>query len=426
MSNIDNFLELGATYEAAFERAQPASMPHETGVAYQEWLAANPDYQPAFGDRLHGALEWAEENPIEFEEMLVDFDCAIAFLNQAERSIDETLFPNIADFWKHRKDQPLPYLRMQVEPEPSKWRVLRAAVNAAHKLRWGETIKSAADDYYNFHSFVKSDRGMVAASMLDLYEDYTKTTGLYPEDSEIDAVLASAITEALYLSRDNGPLFHTLRNPDDQWVIDYDGFSPEFQRKIYERQNLHEVAKLQGVRVREGVELRPLDITDTDQILEVLDTDPGIRDRVSVASDMYTAEDVAKAVEAYRSDPDTLRYAIVEDGKVIGLVSLWRATDLPFDKPDELDDYGFGYFLHPDSRGKGIVVDSVRALMDSAKDQLYVRQFIAFCEDDNPESIAVLSKLGFGKTETKLTEENSGWVEYLYIKPEGNYHYTKK
>jgi RimJ/RimL family protein N-acetyltransferase len=170
------------------------------------------------------------------------------------------------------------------------------------------------------------------------------------------------------------------------------------------------------VQVREGIVLRPLEKTDAAPILDILDKDPGIRDRVSVASKMHTTEDVAEQVDAYRGDAHLIRYAIVEDESVIGLVSLWRDIDNPFDAPDNPDDYGFGYFLSPSKRGSGIVTDSVQRLMDTASEHLEIRQFIAYCEKDNKDSIALLGKLGFNLTNVELTEQNTGWVEVKYEK----------
>jgi RimJ/RimL family protein N-acetyltransferase len=180
--------------------------------------------------------------------------------------------------------------------------------------------------------------------------------------------------------------------------------------------NLHNIPELQTVPVRGGVILRPLGEDDAAQILGILDADPSIRERVSVASKLHTPEDVAKQVEIYRKDDHLIRYAIVENEEVIGLVSFWRDIDSPFGVPDNPDDYGFGYFLSPAKRGSGIVTDTVQRLMDVAVKNLRVNQFIAYCETDNTDSISVLTKLGFHLTDIELTEQNTGWVEYKYVK----------
>lgn len=183
--------------------------------------------------------------------------------------------------------------------------------------------------------------------------------------------------------------------------------------------NLHEVAALQDVQVREGVSLRPMDASDATRMLEILEADTTIRDRVSVASKMHTPEDVEAQVESYQQDEHLIRYAILEGDNPIGLVSFWRDVDNPFDAPDNPDDYGFGYFLDPAKRGSGIVADAVKTIMDVAAQNIHINQFIAYCEDNNPDSIAVLTKLGFQPTDTVLVEQNSGWTERKYVrKPE--------
>jgi len=75
--------------------------------------------------------------------------------------------------------------------------------------------------------------------------------------------------------------------------------------------SLHDIPELQKVQVREGVELRPLTTGDATQILSILETDPNIRNRVSVASKMHTQQDVAEQVQAYPNDEHTIRYGIV-------------------------------------------------------------------------------------------------------------------
>jgi hypothetical protein len=74
---------------------------------------------------------------------------------------------------------------------------------------------------------------MIAASLTDLYENYTRTLGLYPED----VVVANVITEAAYLTNPKGELFQTYKNPDDGWIYGYEGFSSQFQELVYNQQS---------------------------------------------------------------------------------------------------------------------------------------------------------------------------------------------
>jgi RimJ/RimL family protein N-acetyltransferase len=200
------------------------------------------------------------------------------------------------------------------------------------------------------------------------------------------------------------------------FVLYYLLMSEMHKPKQTQPKNLHNIPALQTIKVRDNIILRPLDTSDATQILGILNADPSIRDRVSVASKMYTPEDVASQIETCLKNDHLIRYAIVEDNAAIGLVSFWRDIDDPFNLPDSPDDYGFGYFLDPSKRSRGIVTDAIESVMDTATKSLGIKQFIAYCDDDNPNSISVLTKLGFKPTDIKLTEQSSGWVERKYIR----------
>ena len=184
--------------------------------------------------------------------------------------------------------------------------------------------------------------------------------------------------------------------------------------------NLHEIPALKEIQVRDGLALRPLAVADGPRMLEMLDADPSIRTRVSVASRLHSQEDVATEVAAYQGDDHLIRYTILENGVPVGLVSFWRDVNNTFDAPDNPDDYGFGYFLDSSNRGRGVVTAAVRSIMDTATKNFYVRQFIAYCEDDNRDSIGVLLAQGFEPTDTVLTETNTGWSERKFVRPVGN------
>lgn len=177
--------------------------------------------------------------------------------------------------------------------------------------------------------------------------------------------------------------------------------------------NLLEVPALKKVNVREGVVLRPLEKTDATALLAIFDDDPTIRDRVSVAASMGSREDVQRIVDEGKADPSIIRYVVVENGSVVGMVNFWRAGDYFGDKADS-DDYGFGYFLAKSARGKGIVTSCLEKLMDIATKNLDVHSFAVFCETDNTASSAVLEKVGFKPTGDTWIDKNHGWLEQKY------------
>lgn len=180
--------------------------------------------------------------------------------------------------------------------------------------------------------------------------------------------------------------------------------------------NLHSVSSFKEIDVSEDVKLRPLRQSDATHILEILAADNNIRSRVTVASRLHSPGDVATEIERYQKDPNLIRYTLLKENRPIGLVSFWR-DDGFFGTPPNADDYGFGYFLDPSERGKGLVTTALQSLMKTVVKNFNVRQFVAFCEDNNHESIAVLVKLGFKPTNETFSEPNHGWIERKYLKP---------
>lgn len=179
--------------------------------------------------------------------------------------------------------------------------------------------------------------------------------------------------------------------------------------------NVHSILELKEVNVAEGVKLRPLDQSDAKRILEILNSDSNIRNRVTVASRLYTVKDVTDEIQFYHSDMGLIRYTLLKDNKPVGLVSLWRDDGFFGTKPNP-DDYGFGYFLDPAERGKGLTSKAIQSLMRVITKGLRVRQFVAFCTDQNKESIAVLTKMGFKPTTETYSEPTHGWIERKYVR----------
>lgn len=178
--------------------------------------------------------------------------------------------------------------------------------------------------------------------------------------------------------------------------------------------NLHDIPLLQFVHVAPGVMLRNLKPSDADELLAILDKDPSVRERVTVASRLHSAKDVQTEVDRIAADPWLIRYVIIADDKIVGLISLWK-DDGFFGQIPEKNGYGFGYFLDPTMRGKGLMTKSIRKLMETTLIALVVDTFVAYCEDDNSQSIAVLNKLGFRPTNEVYGEPTKGWQERKYL-----------
>ncbi len=181
--------------------------------------------------------------------------------------------------------------------------------------------------------------------------------------------------------------------------------------------NLHDIEALSEITVRDGISLRPMRATDANQLLNILSKDDSIRENVSIAAKMHSPEDVERETMEMEADPECIRYAIVNENDLcIGLVSLWLDPGF-FGQTPLPDTYGFGYFLDPDERGGGVVTDSVRQLMTVAANSIpNIQAFTAFCVDQNLDSIAVLTKLGFQPTDNLYPEPDNGWLERQYVR----------
>lgn len=201
----------------------------------------------------------------------------------------------------------------------------------------------------------------------------------------------------------------------EQTILRHDSSEPAMTLPV----DLHTVAALQEVWFGDGLRLRPLQAGDGQRILEILDANPEIRDRVVVAARMHTGEDVLKEIAQAEADPGLIRYVVDEAGRgVSGLVSFWR-DDGFFGQEPRMNAYGFGYFLDPARRGKGLISASVGTVMKLATHELSAKEFMAFCEDDNEVSRAVLARLGFEATDYTHAEQTHGWTERLYLRPAG-------
>lgn len=182
---------------------------------------------------------------------------------------------------------------------------------------------------------------------------------------------------------------------------------------------LRSIDALHHIDVRSGISLRLLQQQDAPRIVEILKSDPSIRDRVTVAARIKTEEDARNEITKLESSENFVRYTIMDSEKMVGLLSLWR-NELwrDEDMTGEVipNVFGFGFFLDPEARGKGLVSSSIKSLMNIVQKNIQVDSFISWCEDDNPESIAVLRSVGLERTDVTHEEAENGWPERLYRK----------
>lgn len=179
--------------------------------------------------------------------------------------------------------------------------------------------------------------------------------------------------------------------------------------------NLHGIPALNEIQVRDDLKLRLAKVSDAKRVIEILNADPSIRDRVTVASKFHTESDVINEIIEHQYSPDILRYALLHGDDLVGWVNLWQDNGYISGKPDP-SVIGFGYFLDPVARGKGLITDAIKRLMVLAQENMKVTGFVAYCEDDNEGSVKILKKLGFTPTEDTHKEPKNGWVERMWVR----------
>lgn len=174
--------------------------------------------------------------------------------------------------------------------------------------------------------------------------------------------------------------------------------------------NLHEIPELKRIDVDAVTYIRPLQSSDAEAVLAILKADPTIRERVAVAAKMINHQTIEQEVHSYTTSPDLIRYVIVYENTIVGMISLWSDGGY-FEAEPVPNGYGFGYFLDPTRRGKGIISKTIKKLMITMQRVADVEAFLAYCEEDNGPSIAVLTSLGFIPTDKTFIEPQHNWME---------------
>ena len=86
--------------------------------------------------------------------------------------------------------------------------------------------------------------------------------------------------------------------------------------------NLHEIPELKRIDVDAVTYIRPLQSSDAEAVLAILKADSMIRDRVTVAAKMINLETVEQEVCSYKASPDLIRYVIVYENTIVGMISV--------------------------------------------------------------------------------------------------------
>lgn len=168
------------------------------------------------------------------------------------------------------------------------------------------------------------------------------------------------------------------------------------------------------ILTEQGFKLRFLRPEDAEGIYEIFQADPMIQSYVTWTAGLENAEDVRRAIEEFQSK-QSLRYAITDEDSVVGYIGIWKDRGYFTGKPAE-GEYGFGYFVDPAERGRGIVTSAAKALTAEAERVFPIEIYSLYIEDGNLASQAVARKLGFGRTDTVVEEPKLHCLERRWEK----------
>lgn len=149
--------------------------------------------------------------------------------------------------------------------------------------------------------------------------------------------------------------------------------------------------------LRDGaVELRPIAVSDTDRIYELLSDSPEISrwTRIPWPYERVHAEEFVGRQRELEAAGTDAALAITEGGALLGCIGLHRlGADMQpraASQPNEV-----GYWLHRDARGRGLATRSLILLADWALDVLRCEVVRLQVMDGNDESRRVAERAGF-------------------------------
>lgn len=146
------------------------------------------------------------------------------------------------------------------------------------------------------------------------------------------------------------------------------------------------------IKVRDGLELRRRVEADAEAVFQVIDENRNyLRQWLPWLDDTKTVEDLRKYI---RNDivefekKEGCDFGIWYQGQWIGGIGLSS-----FGTKDRKT--SIGYWLSGDFQGKGIMTDSVRALVNYCFEHLNLNRIVIRCAVGNTKSRAIPQKLGF-------------------------------
>lgn len=141
----------------------------------------------------------------------------------------------------------------------------------------------------------------------------------------------------------------------------------------------------------ERLHLRQLSLNDEPEILELRDHEQVLQyiDRPKVRN-LAGARDFIQYINNGITKEEWFYWGISLAGRdqLVGTICLWHFNS-------EQTETEIGYELHPDFQGKGLMRETVQAIIDFAFHTLNIETIKAYTHTENQASIALLEKCGF-------------------------------
>ena len=106
----------------------------------------------------------------------------------------------------------------------------------------------------------------------------------------------------------------------------------------------------------------------------------------------------------FSGDPARDDWVIVEDGRVIGNIGIWKMPEM-------------GFILHPDAWGRGLATEAATAFLTYAFTAYPIEAVTADVDPRNAASLKLLQRLGFAVTGTAENTFLVGdeWCHSVYL-----------
>ncbi|MEW1633031.1 GNAT family N-acetyltransferase [Streptomyces sp. NPDC093801] len=167
-----------------------------------------------------------------------------------------------------------------------------------------------------------------------------------------------------------------------------------------------------------GLELRPWRISDADALVAA-SREPAIRqwNRLVVTSRAQARERIGRMHERWREEQSAI-WAVAgpADGRAVGLIG-WGDIDLAGGSAEIV------YWILPEGRGRGAMVDATRSVSRWAFDDLGLHRLRLCHAVANPASCRVAQKAGFsleGTMRSALLHEDGWHDEHLHALVHGD------